>query len=114
MALEVSPYNIFVNSIAPDWIETDQSSKDNRTFVATFVVFFAVTNFLKVIAYSEVGILSAEIVLSVAAISPLIIFGGFLGNALNKRVSQKTFKVVAFGAILIIEISLPMKTTTNP
>lgn len=90
-----------------------QSSKDKRTFVGTFVVFFAVTNFLKIIAYSKIGILSAEIVLSVAAIFPLIILGGFLGNALNKRVSQKTFRVVVFGAILIIGISLLMQTTPN-
>jgi uncharacterized protein len=86
-----------------------QSSKDKRAFVGTFVLFFAIANSLKVMAYMRIDILTAKMALLAAGISPLIILGGFLGNALNKRVSQKTFMVVVFAAILIIGINLLIK-----
>lgn len=87
-----------------------QSSKDKRAFVGTFVLFFAITNSLKVMAYLRIDILTAKMALLVAGISPLIILGGFLGNVLNKRVSQKAFRVIVLSVILIIGISLLMKT----
>jgi len=83
-----------------------QESRDKRVFVGTFVLFFAIINLLKVFAYVEIDILNVEIVLLAAIISPLIILGGFLGNALNKRVSQKTFRAVVLALILIIGINL--------
>lgn len=87
-----------------------QSSKDKRAFVGTFVLFFAITNSLKVMAYLRIDILTAKMALLVAGISPLIILGGFLGNALNKRVSQKTFRIIVLAVILIIGITLLIKT----
>jgi len=87
-----------------------QSSRDKRAFVGTFVLFFAITNFLKVIAYLRIEILTGEIVLLVAGISPLIILGGFVGNVLNKRVSQKAFMVIVLAVILVIGITLLIKT----
>ncbi len=86
-----------------------QKARDNRTFVGTFVLFFAIINFLKVFAYLRIEILTSEIVLLTAIISPLIILGGFLGNALNKRVSQKTFRAVVLAVILTIGINLVIK-----
>ncbi len=83
-----------------------QNARDKRTFVGTFVLFFAIMNSLKVLVYFQIDILTAKMALLVAVISPLIILGGFLGNTLNKRVSQKTFRVVILSAILIIGISL--------
>lgn len=87
-----------------------QSSKDKRAFVGTFVLFFAITNSLKVMAYLRIDILTAKMALLVAGISPLIILGGFLGNALNKKVSQKTFRIIVLAVILIIGITLLIKT----
>jgi len=86
-----------------------QKSRDKRAFVGTFVLFFAIINLLKVFAYVKIDILNVEIVLLAAIISPLIILGGFLGNALNKRVSQKTFRAVVLALILIIGINLLIK-----
>lgn len=83
-----------------------QKSRDKRAFVGTFVLFFAIMNFLKVIAYLRIEILTPEIVLLAAIISPLIILGGSLGNALNKKVSQKTFRAVVLAVILTIGINL--------
>ena len=87
-----------------------QSSKDKREFVGTFVLFFAITNSLKVMAYLSIDILTAKMVLLVAGISPLIILGGFLGNVLNKRVSQEAFRVIVLAFILIIGTTLLLKT----
>ena len=86
-----------------------QKARDKRAFVGTFVLFFAIINFLKVFAYLRIEILTSEIVLLTAIISPLIILGGFFGNALNKRVSQKTFRAVVLAVILIIGINLLIK-----
>ncbi|MBC8421005.1 MAG: sulfite exporter TauE/SafE family protein [Desulfobacterales bacterium] len=87
-----------------------QKSRDKRAFVGTFVLFFAIINLLKVFAYVSIDILNVEIVLLAAIISPLIILGGFWGNALNKRVSQKTFRAVVLALILVIGIGLLIKT----
>ncbi len=87
-----------------------QSSKEKRAFVGTFVLFFVITNSLKVMAYLRIDILTAKMALLVVGISPLIILGGFLGNALNKRVTQKTFRVIVLAAILIIGITILIKT----
>lgn len=40
-----------------------QKPKDKRAFVGTFVVFFAITNFLKTVSYLNIGILSVEIIM---------------------------------------------------
>jgi len=86
-----------------------QKSRDKRAFVGTFVLFFAIINLLKVFAYVKIDILNVEIVVLTAIISPLIILGGFLGNTLNKRVSQKTFRAVVLALILIIGVNLLIK-----
>jgi len=85
-----------------------QGARDKRAFVGTFVLFFAIINLLKVFAYVNIHILNVEIVVLAAILSPLIILGGFLGNALNKRVSQKTFRAVILALILMIGINLLM------
>lgn len=83
-----------------------QKPKDKRAFVGTFVLFFAIVNLLKLITYLKIGILTPEIALLVAAISPMIIFGGLFGNSLNKRISQKLFRVIVLAVILIIGVRL--------
>ena len=87
-----------------------QGARDKRAFVGTFVLFFAIINLLKVFAYVKIDILSVEIVVLAAILSPLIILGGFWGNALNKRVPQKTFRAVVLALILIIGVTLLIKS----
>lgn len=86
-----------------------QSERDKRAFVGTFVLFFAIINLLKVLAYLRIDILDTEILVLAAILSPLIILGGLIGNALNKRVSQKTFRAVVLALILLIGINLLIK-----
>jgi uncharacterized membrane protein YfcA len=86
-----------------------QKPRNKRAFVGTLVLFFAITNFLKMISYLRIGILTVEILLLVAAISPLVILGGILGNALNKKVSQELFKKIVLVVILITGIRLLLK-----
>jgi len=83
-----------------------QRPMDKRAFVGTLVVFFAVLNFLKIGAYLKIGIMSSEIALLVAAMSPIIIFGGWFGNFLNKRFSQDLFRVIVLMIIFIIGMKL--------
>lgn len=83
-----------------------QRPVDNRAFVGTLVVFFAVLNFLKTGAYLKIGIMSSEIALLVAAMSPIIIFGGWFGNFLNKRFSQDLFRVIVLMIIFLIGMKL--------
>jgi hypothetical protein len=86
-----------------------QKPNDKRAFVGTFVVFFAFTNFLKMVSYLNIGILTFEIILLVAAAAPLIILGGVLGNALNKKFSQEVFRAIVFLFIFIVGIRLVLK-----
>jgi uncharacterized membrane protein YfcA len=86
-----------------------QKPKDKRAFVGTFVLFFAITNCLKMISYVRIGILTVEILLLVAAMSPLVIVGGVVGNMLNKKVSQEFFRKVVLTIILITGIRLLLK-----
>lgn len=83
-----------------------QKLTDKRGFVGTFVLFFAIMNFLKLIAYLHIHILTCQSLLLAAIISPLIIVGGFCGNLLNKHVSQKAFRAIVLTVILIIGIDL--------
>ena len=83
-----------------------QRPVDKRAFVGTLVVFFAVLNFLKIGAYLKIGIMSSETALLVAAMSPIIIFGGWFGNFLNKRFSQDLFRVIVLMIIFLIGMKL--------
>lgn len=83
-----------------------QRAADKRGFVGTLVFFFAVLNFLKLGAYLRIGIITYDTALLVAAISPIIILGGFCGNFLNRRFSQDLFRVIVLMIIFIIGVRL--------
>jgi uncharacterized membrane protein YfcA len=73
-----------------------------RAFVGTLVLFFAVINSLKLATYLKIGILTGGTILFVAITSPIIILGGLLGNALNKRISQDLFRGIVLALIFLI------------
>jgi uncharacterized membrane protein YfcA len=87
-----------------------QRPADKRGFVGTLVFFFAVLNFLKLGAYLKIGIITCDIALLVAAISPIIILGGVCGNFLNKRFSQDLFRVFVLLIIFLIGMRLLLTT----
>jgi uncharacterized membrane protein YfcA len=66
------------------------------------VLFFAVINSLKLATYLKIGILTGGTILFVAITSPIIILGGLLGNALNKRISQDLFRGIVLALIFLI------------
>jgi len=79
-----------------------KEQSDKRIFVGTLVVFFAIVNFLKMVAYTGIGILTSNILLLVLFASPLIVLGGNVGNALNRRVEQEHFRTIVLLVILLI------------
>ena len=83
-----------------------RNQSDKRGFVGTLVVFFAIVNSLKMLTYMEIGILTTEVLFLVLAMSPLIISGGIVGNALNRRIDQDRFRTVVLLVILIIGFKL--------
>lgn len=75
---------------------------DSRRFVGTFVLFFCFTNLLKLITYLQIGIISVDSILMVAAMTPAIILGGVAGNILNRRIPQNVFRVIVLILIFLI------------
>jgi uncharacterized membrane protein YfcA len=87
-----------------------QRPMDKRQFVGTFIFFFAILNFLKLLTYLKIQILTGNVLILVAVLSPLIIFGGLVGDMLNKRFSQKLFRIIVLVIILFIGIRLLVAT----
>ncbi|WP_419174741.1 sulfite exporter TauE/SafE family protein [Desulfosediminicola sp.] len=83
-----------------------QKRSNPRTFVGTLVLFFALINLFKIFAYSGIGIITDQVLILVLAFSPIIIIGGVLGNALNKRVSQELFRLIVLTLIFLIGLRL--------
>ncbi len=83
-----------------------QKSDNPRIFVGTLVLFFAIMNIFKLIAYSNIGIISYQSMLLVCALSPAIILGGYAGNALNKKIPQELFRLIVLLLIFFIGIRL--------
>lgn len=83
-----------------------QKRSNPRTFVATLVLFFAFINLLKIFAYAKIDIINMQVMIIVALLSPVIIFGGVIGNFLNKKLSQELFRLIVLVLIFIIGMRL--------
>lgn len=83
-----------------------QRPVDKRQFVGTFIFFFAILNLLKLFTYLKIQILTGNVLILVALLSPVIIFGGMVGDMLNKRFSQRLFRVIVLLIILFIGVRL--------
>jgi len=83
-----------------------QKSGNPRIFVGTLILFFAIMNIFKLVAYSSIGIISYQTMLLVGALSPAIILGGYAGNALNKKIPQELFRLIVLLLIFFIGIRL--------
>ncbi|MCG8687450.1 MAG: sulfite exporter TauE/SafE family protein [Desulfobacterales bacterium] len=77
-----------------------------RVFVGTLVLFFAVMNIAKLTAYANIGIISYQTIILVCALSPAIILGGYMGNAMNKKIPQELFRMAILVFILLIGVRL--------
>ncbi len=83
-----------------------QKSGNPRIFVGTLVLFFAIMNIFKSVAYTSIGIISFQTMLLVGMLSPAIILGGYAGNALNKKIPQELFRLIVLLLIFFIGIRL--------
>jgi len=83
-----------------------QKRSKPRIFVGTLVLFFALINLFKIIAYSKIGIITSQVLVLVLALSPVIIIGGLLGNILNKKVPQDLFRFIILLLIFLIGLRL--------
>jgi uncharacterized membrane protein YfcA len=83
-----------------------QKRLPKREFVATIVVMFLITNIIKTASFLYIRIISVEHVLDVLLCAPLIIFGGFCGNLLNKRMEMRTFRLLVLLVIAVMGIKM--------
>lgn len=75
-------------------------------FVGTNTVFFFTLNFLKTIAYGAFGTLSVTSLQISFALSPVLLFGVFLGFRLHKVVDQAVFVKVVYGFLALTAVKL--------
>ncbi len=75
-------------------------------YVGTSVIFFAVTNALKLIPYWGLGMLKVGNITTIALLSPLTYVGVRLGLYLNGRFSQKWFDRVVYGVLFLSGVQL--------
>jgi hypothetical protein len=75
-------------------------------YVGTSVIFFAVTNALKLIPYWSLGMLKVGNITTIALLSPLTYVGVRLGLYMNNRVSQKWFDRVVYGVLFLSGLDL--------
>jgi uncharacterized membrane protein YfcA len=79
---------------------------DRRTLVATTVVFFALVNYLKLVPYALLGVLSAQNLLTSLVLLPLAPAGVYLGIWMQKRVSDAMFYRVLYALLLVTGVKL--------
>ena len=75
-------------------------------FVGTTVVFFAFTNFIKLIPYGALGLLKVGNLMTIVILAPLCYVGVKLGAYLNKHFSETWFKRIIYTALLFTGVQL--------
>ena len=75
-------------------------------YVGTTVIFFAITNALKLLPYGSLGMLKVGNLTTIALLSPLTYVGVRLGLYLNGRFSQKWFDRVVYGVLFLSGLQL--------
>ena len=83
-----------------------QKRANPRIFVGTLVLFFAIINLFKLVAYFNIGIITSQTMLLVGALAPVIILGGMAGNVLNKKIPPELFRLIVLVLIFFIGIRL--------
>jgi uncharacterized membrane protein YfcA len=86
---------------------------DKTTFVGTTVFFFFGVNYLKLIPYASLGLFDFTNLMTAAVLIPLAPFGVWLGLLLHKRVNDKLFYQVCYGALLLVGIKLLYDSSAN-
>ncbi|MFL1462028.1 sulfite exporter TauE/SafE family protein [Roseococcus sp. DSY-14] len=76
------------------------------TLSATTVAFFATVNFVKLLPYGLLGVLSAQNLLTSLVLLPLAPLGIRLGVALSARISDRTFYRIVHALLLATSLQL--------
>ena len=75
-------------------------------YVGTTAVFFAVTNAVKLVPYSMLGLLKASSIGTIVLLAPFCIIGVRLGVWLNRRVSEVWFMRLVYSILFLSGIQL--------
>ena len=74
---------------------------DKSTFIATFGLFFAMVNYLKLASYTALGLFNPQILFASMCLLPLVPIGLFVGFWIHTRVSQSLFTKISYFFLLI-------------
>lgn len=88
------------------WSTYMMTKAQKRSFVASLMLMFAASNTYKIITFFTIGILEWSSIPWVLATFPFILLGSYLGNWLNRRISQRVFKLIILCIIFILGITL--------
>lgn len=75
-------------------------------FVGTTVLFFAVVNYTKLLPYAWLGQLDATNLMTSLVLAPLAPAGIYAGLWLHRRVSDRLFFRIAYGALFVVGLKL--------
>ena len=81
---------------------------DKRCFVGSLILLLTLSDAIKIVAYTQIGILSPSSLLIILAMSPIVILGSNLGNRLNKMVPLPLFRGVVLVFILVVGARLAL------
>lgn len=79
---------------------------DKTIFVGTTVVFFAATNYAKLVPYAFLGLFERDVLMSVLILSPVAAAGMLLGVWLHNRVSDRMFYGACYLFVLLTGLKL--------
>ena len=74
---------------------------DKQRFRCTMAVLWVILNSALVTGYGLNGDLTAETLLATASLAPALIVGVIVGEAVHRRISQRTFKILIYALLLI-------------
>lgn len=74
---------------------------DKQRFRCTMAVLWVILNSALITGYALNGDLTGETLLATASLAPALVVGVILGEAIHRRISQETFKVLIYALLLI-------------
>ena len=75
-------------------------------FAGTSTILFAIINVMKVPPYLALGLIEWGDLRTVAILSPMAIFGAWVGYRLTRLIPQRTFFIVVEIALFLISVNL--------
>ena len=97
---------MFVSGGALLVIYTVQKIKDRQQFRSTLSMVWAILNFIYAAIAFQQGSLTADVVQVVLMCIPLAVLATFLGNRLQRHISQERFLKLTYGLLLCIGLVL--------